>query len=144
MIHFVVAKILIIKSTNNTINEGLKIENECNLYLKENLLIDITVVRDCMTALEQLKYSLYDVIIIEQNIKYINGIEFIQILRKFEEYIPVILTIDPTQSSSSQKSFTECGYYSVLSQPIHPEQLVNEITKIVNIDNDFESREEEK
>lgn len=144
MIHYVVAKILIIKSTNNTIYEGLKIENECNLYLKENLLIDITVVRDCMTALEQLKYSLYDVIMIEENIKYINGIEFIQILRRFEDYTPIIFVIDPIHSSNIQKYTMEYGYFSVLIHPVHPEVFINEIIKIVNMNNDLESKEEEK
>ena len=144
MIQYLVGKILIIKRTTNTIKEGLLLESECNLYLKENILIDITVVRDCMTALEQLKYSLYDLILIEQNIEYITGIEFIQILRRIEDYIPVILVIDPIDCNNIQKYIKEYDYFSILIQPLHPEIFVHEIVKIMNMNNDCQSREEEK
>ncbi len=132
MPHCLVVKLLVIQPILNTIQEGLKIEQETRPFLKDGLLIDVTVVRDCMTGLEQLRYSIFDVIMVYQNVDYVTGVEFIRILRRIEDYTPVIFVLDSSSQGDVHTYAMEIGFHTVLVKPIHPGLLVDEILKIMN------------
>jgi DNA-binding response OmpR family regulator len=136
MPHCLVVKLLVIQPVLNTIQEGLKIEQETRPFLKDGLLLDVTVVRDCMTGLEQLRYSIFDVIMVYQNVDYVTGVEFIRILRRIEDYTPVIFVLDNVTQTDVQTYGLEIGFHSVLVKPIHPGLLVDEILSIMNEENE--------
>lgn len=133
MYQYIVAKLLFIHSVHDTITEGLKLEDKMYSYLKDGLLIDITVVRECMTALEQIKYSLYDAIIIYHNIDFITAQQFVRILRMMEDPTPVLFVTDTKTRIDPISYASEHGFAAVLFKPLNFEKLVHEILNIMNI-----------
>ena len=132
MRQYCVAKLLVIQSVNDTVSEGLRLENEIAPYLRDGLLVDITVVRECMTGLEQLNYALYDVIIVYNHLDYITGEEFVRILRTLQDYTPVLFVTDSKQKFDHKSYAHEHGFSSILLKPLNPDLLVNEILHVMN------------
>jgi DNA-binding response OmpR family regulator len=132
MHQYLVAKLLFIQSVTDTIYEGLKLEQELSSYLPEGLILDITVVRECMTGLEQLKYSLYDAIIVHSNVDYLTGQELVRILRVLGDDIPVLLITDPLPRVDLRSYANHHGFSSVLVKPINPQTLINEILRVMD------------
>jgi DNA-binding response OmpR family regulator len=133
MMHqYCVAKLLVIQSVHDTVSEGLRLENEIAPYLRDGLLVDITVVRECMTGIEQLNYALYDVIIIYNHLDFITGEEFVRILRMIQDYTPVLFVTDYKPRFDHKTYAHEHGFSSILLKPLNPELLVNEILNVMN------------
>lgn len=132
MRQYCVAKLLVIQSVNDTVSEGLRLESEIAPYLRDGLLVDITVVRECMTGLEQLNYALYDVIIVYNHLDYLTGEEFVRILRNLQDYTPVLFVTDSKQKFDHKSYAQEHGFSSILITPLNPELLVNEILHVMN------------
>jgi DNA-binding response OmpR family regulator len=133
MMHqYCVAKLLVIHSVKDTVSEGLRLENEVAPYLRDGLLVDITVVRECMTGLEQLNYALYDVIIVFNHLDFVTGEEFVRILRVTQDYTPVMFVTDYRHRFDPQSYAREHGFSSILMKPLNPEILVNEILNVMN------------
>jgi CheY-like chemotaxis protein len=127
MHQYLVAKILFIQSVADTITEGLRLEHQLSPFLPDGLLLDITVVRECMTGLEQLKFSLYDAIFVDSDIDFLTGQEFVRILRVLGDDIPVLLITEPLPQINLQSYASQHGFSSVLVKPISPQALVNGI-----------------
>mmetsp|Transcript_9119 Transcript_9119/g.13727 ORF Transcript_9119/g.13727 Transcript_9119/m.13727 type:complete len:181 (-) Transcript_9119:175-717(-) len=120
-----VVKILFIEPTQDTPQRGLDLERDCQSHVDSHVLVDFTVVRDCLTGLEQMDMTDFNMVMVSQNVKHITGMEFLTVLRKMGIHIPVIYVAESVVECSEDTVATalSLGFFSVLQKPISPDAL---------------------
>lgn len=118
-------KILYIEQVVDSAQRALNLENECRSFFQNReLLADFTVVRDCLSALEQIEIVEFNVIVVDQHVKYVSGVELLNALRRFGYSIPVIFVSDGVMIKSDTMSLARSlGYFGVIVRSSECNQL---------------------
>jgi hypothetical protein len=84
-----VKKVLVINPVCNTIDECLRMQNEVEPYLGD-LVVDITVVRECMTGFEQMAIVNFSVLLIFESVEHVSPHDAYTLLRRNGVHLPII------------------------------------------------------
>lgn len=122
-------KILLIE--DNLLNQKVVIFN-----LKK-FNYDITAIADGKEALEEVKKTRYDLILMDIMLPGLNGYEITEEIRKFEKKnkietpVPIIALTANTYDNDREKCFS-AGMNEYLAKPFSSEQLVEVIQKFIS------------
>ena len=122
-------KILLIE--DNLLNQKVVIFN-----LKK-FNYDITAITDGKEALEEVKKTRYDLILMDIMLPGLNGYEITEEIRKFEKKnnietpVPIIALTANTYDNDREKCFS-AGMNEYLAKPFSSEQLVEVIKKFIS------------
>ena len=112
-------KVLYVEQVHDTAQRILDLENGCRYHLHQienGTVADFTVVRDCVSGFEQMTLVKFDILMINQHVKYVSGVEMIRTLRRFGyNDIPVIFITEQQSASSDMTTLARSlGYFGVL------------------------------
>ena len=94
----------------------------------ENVVCDL--VEDGVTALEMFKKNKYDLVLLDQYMPNMDGMEVAQCIRELSDDIPMVaITSD---DGISKKSFLDSGFNEVLIKPIHGDKAMKIILSLLN------------
>jgi DNA-binding NarL/FixJ family response regulator len=118
-------KILYIEQVDNGAQRCAHLETGCKgHFLRKKLLADFTVVRDCLSALEQIAIVNFDVIVVHQHIKHVSGVEFMNAMKRFGYSIPCIFVTDGIIIKPETMLLARnLGYFSVILKASDFERL---------------------
>ncbi len=93
---------------------------------------NVILAENGIDALEKLSFSDIDIIITDLNMPQMDGLEFINSLKKNPDYkdIPVIMLTTESNDSDKQKGF-EAGASSYLIKPVPQDVLIKEVKKFL-------------
>jgi DNA-binding response OmpR family regulator len=94
----------------------------------ENVQIDTTI--DGEEALKMYRKNNYDIILIDIQIKKINGLEVIKTIRKKDDKIPILAISDYTRPEDRFK-FILAGANDFLLKPYTKKELLDNIKKLI-------------
>ncbi len=96
----------------------------------------VSCFNDPRDGLESFKKEDVDLVFMDKNMPFIQGNEAIKLIRKFEKdnnKTPAkIIALTGDSDENTQKEFYEAGANSILTKPVHIDQLKNTLLKILN------------
>lgn len=116
------SKILIVED-----EESLALGLEYNLK-EENY--SVVIAKDGREALEIFETEKFDLIIIDIMLPYYNGFELVEIIRKKEPRIPLLILTAKSKNEDKIKGF-ELGVDDYLTKPFHLEELLLRIKRML-------------
>lgn len=112
-------KILYVEPVTDPIQKIAELELGCRSYFEAfipRIITDFTVVRDCVSAFEQIDIVNFDIIIVNQSVKTVSGVEMLNVLRQYGFSTPVIfMTFTDPVTPETQSLAISMGYFNVIS-----------------------------
>jgi signal transduction histidine kinase len=101
-------------------------DNETNIILIETLLeqfgVTFDVVKDGEEAIKAVQKNLYDLVLMDNQMPKLSGIEATKAIRKFNQTLPIV-ALSANALKEEQKAFLEAGMNGTLTKPIDHEKL---------------------
>ncbi len=107
-------------------------DNKINQIVTKNLLniigYDCTIVENGFNALQMVKKEDFDLILMDLNMPYLNGIEATRRIREFDKTTPII-ALTASELSEIEEECMEIGMNDIINKPLNKNDLKNIIAK---------------
>ena len=98
----------------------------CNYLLRNKYIVESA--HSAYSALELLKKHSFDLVLTDFRLPKMNGLELIEVIKKDEPEIPVILITNYADIRTAVQSI-KLGAYEFVNKPVNPEELLKTIKK---------------
>ena len=107
-------------------------DNKINQIVTKNLLdligYDCTIVENGFNAIQMVKKENFDLILMDINMPYLNGIEATKRIREFDQHTPII-ALTASELSEVQEECMAIGMNDIINKPLNKNDLRNVISK---------------
>lgn len=112
-------------------------DNNCNLMIIEayaqKLGLNIDSYQNPREAIVAFQNNSYDIIIVDYMMPDMDGIEFIQIIRRINTYIPIVMITAADKDSTLQQNALEIGATDFLNKPLNGGIFKARITNLLQM-----------
>ncbi len=107
-------------------------DNKINQIVTKNLLdligYDCTIVENGFNALQMVKKENFDLVLMDLNMPYLNGVEATKRIREFDKTTPII-ALTASELSEVQEECMAIGMNDIINKPLNKNDLRNIISK---------------
>ncbi|MFL1895573.1 ATP-binding protein [Aquimarina sp. 2-A2] len=107
-------------------------DNKINQIVTKNLLnligYDCTIVENGFNALQMVKKEDFDLVLMDLNMPYLNGIEASKRIREFDQTTPIV-ALTASELEEVRQECMDAGMNDIINKPLNKNDLKNIITK---------------